>query len=178
MFLSLGLLGYSSSLRRKNILVIAGGFHGSVSGDVLAYTLPNALSMKRNDKVCSLYGSQIRLVDGSRRKLLHSRADGTEGRGRGGGIGLSQIFGCCESKTCFFKWPCINFCIFRRSYRVGFWHFIRLNQLDFTVTLLLCKCRLHSVSFLFLWENIIPSNPSKSLMTQYFYTEKSKFHIF
>ena len=77
--LSLGLLGYSSSLRRKNILVIAGGFHGSVSGDVLAYTLPNALSMKRNDKVCSLYGSQIRLVAGSRRKLLHSRADGTGG---------------------------------------------------------------------------------------------------
>ena len=57
-------------------MVIAGGFHGSVSGDVLAYTLPNALSMKRNDKVCSLYGSQIRLVAGSRRKLLHSSADG------------------------------------------------------------------------------------------------------
>ena len=83
-FLSLGLLGYSSSLRRKNILVIAGGFHGSVSGDVLAYTLPNALSMKRNDKVCSLYGSQIRLVAGSRRKLLHRRANGTGGRSRGG----------------------------------------------------------------------------------------------
>ena len=73
-------------------MVIAGGFHGSVSGDVLAYTLPNALSMKRNDKVCSLYGSQIRLVAGSRRKLLHSRADRTEGRERGRGvIGLSQI---------------------------------------------------------------------------------------
>ena len=71
-------------------MVIAGGFHGSVSGDVLAYTLPNALSMKRNDKVCSLYGSQIRLVAGSRRKLLHSRADGIGGRGRGA-IGLSQI---------------------------------------------------------------------------------------
>ena len=62
LFSILGLLGYSSSLRKKNILIIAGGFHGSVTGDVLAYTLPNALSMKRNDKVCSLYGSQIRLV--------------------------------------------------------------------------------------------------------------------
>ena len=72
-------------------MVIAGGFHGSVSGDVLAYTLPNALSMKRNDKVCSLYGSQIRLVAGPRRKLLHSRADGT---GEGAGpIGLSKNFG-------------------------------------------------------------------------------------
>ena len=78
-------------------MVIAGGFHGSVSGDVLAYTLPNALSMKRNDKVCSLYGSQIRLVDGSRRKLLHSRADGTGGRGRGA-IGLSQILVTVKAK--------------------------------------------------------------------------------
>ena len=79
-------------------MVIAGGFHGSVSGDVLAYTLPNALSMKRNDKVCSLYGSQIRLVAGSKRKLLHCRADGTAGRGA---IGLSQILVAVKAKPAF-----------------------------------------------------------------------------
>ena len=74
-------------------MVIAGGFHGSVSGDVLAYTLPNALSMKRNDKVCSLYGSQIRLVAGSRRKLLHCTAGPTElGEGAGGPLGSLKFW--------------------------------------------------------------------------------------
>ena len=34
-----------------NMLLISGGYHGSVSGDVLAYTLPYGLSLKRNDKV-------------------------------------------------------------------------------------------------------------------------------
>ena len=53
--------------------------------------------MKRNDKVCSLYGSQIRLVAGSRRKLLHCRADGTGGRGRGA-IGLSQVLVAVKAK--------------------------------------------------------------------------------
>ncbi len=43
----------------SNSLYFTGGFHGSVSGDVLAYTLPKGLATKRNDQVCSHYGSQI-----------------------------------------------------------------------------------------------------------------------
>ena len=43
-----------------NMLLISGGYHGSVSGDVLAYTLPYGLSLKRNDKV--LYVSSSHLV--------------------------------------------------------------------------------------------------------------------
>ena len=37
---SQGLFGHASSIRKNNILVISGGFHGTVSSDVLAYTLP------------------------------------------------------------------------------------------------------------------------------------------
>ena len=47
----LGLYGHTSAVRKKNMLLISGGYHGSLSGDVLAYTLPKALSKKRNDKV-------------------------------------------------------------------------------------------------------------------------------
>ncbi len=53
-----GILGHASAVRKKNMLIISGGFHGSLSGDVLAYTFPYPLAMKRNDKVCSHYGSQ------------------------------------------------------------------------------------------------------------------------
>ena len=56
-----GLWWNATKIQSKNLLyfVISGGFHGTVSGDVLAYTLPYGLSLKRNDKVCSHYGSQI-----------------------------------------------------------------------------------------------------------------------
>ena len=54
-----GLFGHASSIKGQNILIISGGFHGTVSGDVLAYTLPKGLSVKRNDRVCGHYGSQI-----------------------------------------------------------------------------------------------------------------------
>ena len=46
-----GLFGHSSAVRRKNMLIISGGYHGSISSDILAYTLPYGLSLKRNDKV-------------------------------------------------------------------------------------------------------------------------------
>ena len=51
--------GHAASVRGSNVLIISGGFHGTVSGSVLAYTLPFGLSMKRNDKICSHYGSQV-----------------------------------------------------------------------------------------------------------------------
>ena len=42
-----------------NMLLISGGYHGSVSGDVLAYTLPYGLSLKRNDKVLYVRSSHL-----------------------------------------------------------------------------------------------------------------------
>ena len=38
-------------MRKKNTLLISGGYHGSVSSDVLAYIFPYALAMTENDKV-------------------------------------------------------------------------------------------------------------------------------
>ena len=53
-----GLSGQASTIRGSNMLIISGGFHGTVSGAVLAYTLPYGLSLKRHNS-CSNYGSQI-----------------------------------------------------------------------------------------------------------------------
>lgn len=46
-----GLFGHSASVRKKNTLLISGGYHGSVNSDVLAYIFPYALAMTDNDKV-------------------------------------------------------------------------------------------------------------------------------
>ena len=46
-----GLFGHSATVRKKNTLLISGGYHGSVSSDVLAYIFPYALAMTENDKV-------------------------------------------------------------------------------------------------------------------------------
>ena len=46
-----GLFGHSASVRKKNTLLISGGYHGSVSSGVLAYIFPFALAMTENDKV-------------------------------------------------------------------------------------------------------------------------------
>ena len=56
--LNQGLFGHASTIRGSNMLIISGGFQGTVSGAVLAYTLPYGLSMKRHNP-CSNYGSQI-----------------------------------------------------------------------------------------------------------------------
>ena len=54
-----GLFGHSAVVRKKNFLVVTGGYNGAVSNAAIAYTFPYALAMINNDKVCTHYGSQI-----------------------------------------------------------------------------------------------------------------------
>ena len=53
-----GLFGHSTAVRKKNFLVITGGYNGAVSNAAMAYTFPYALAMANNSKVCTHYGSQ------------------------------------------------------------------------------------------------------------------------
>uniref|UniRef100_A0A0K2SV94 Multiple epidermal growth factor-like domains protein 8 n=1 Tax=Lepeophtheirus salmonis TaxID=72036 RepID=A0A0K2SV94_LEPSM len=52
-----GLFGASVAVKKPNIIVYSGGYKGSVSGNVWAFTFPFALSIPNNKKVCSKYGS-------------------------------------------------------------------------------------------------------------------------
>ena len=54
-----GLFGHSAVVRKKNILIVSGGYNGAVSNAAMAYTFPYALAMGNNDKVCTHYGSQL-----------------------------------------------------------------------------------------------------------------------
>ena len=50
-----GLFGHTASVRKKNTLLISGGYHGAVSSDVLAYIFPFALATTDNNKVWSFF---------------------------------------------------------------------------------------------------------------------------
>ena len=53
-----GVFGHAAVVR-KNMLVVSGGFQGSVSDAVLVYTMPYALALKNNSAVCAHYGSRV-----------------------------------------------------------------------------------------------------------------------
>ena len=51
MSFSTGLFGHSAVVRKKNFLVVTGGYQGSVSDTAMVYTFPYALAMTNNDEV-------------------------------------------------------------------------------------------------------------------------------
>ena len=54
--ISQGMFGHSTAVRTDSVLFVSGGYHGSVSSAVMAYTLP--LALKSSGRVCPHYRSQ------------------------------------------------------------------------------------------------------------------------
>ena len=62
-----GVYGHGAFLLHNRTLAVVGGFHGTVSNTMLAYTLPSSLTPGPN-KRCSRYSSQVRL--GSKASII------------------------------------------------------------------------------------------------------------
>lgn len=46
-----GVFSHASAVRNDNTLLIVGGYHGNVNADLLAYTLPPMLQVKKNEQM-------------------------------------------------------------------------------------------------------------------------------
>lgn len=46
-----GVFAHAAAVRNDNTLLIVGGYHGNVNADLLAYTLPSMLQIKKTDKI-------------------------------------------------------------------------------------------------------------------------------
>ncbi|QQP51302.1 Uncharacterized protein FKW44_012624, partial [Caligus rogercresseyi] len=59
-----GLFGSAIALKEPNIIVYSGGYRGSVSGRVWAFTFPLELSVPNNKHICPQYGMRLVLQHG------------------------------------------------------------------------------------------------------------------
>ena len=96
-----GMFGHTAVVRKRSQLILAGGYHGSVTGDVLGYTVPSTLASLSTP--CHLYGKQTACTANpgcgwcGRTGQCFGRREGE--RCEGGSLLTSSCPGLCSSLT-------------------------------------------------------------------------------